>query len=263
MGDRPKFDHIGLFEGIGGFSYAANLAGWSTVAWCEIDEWNQEQLKRLFPNAEPHGDITTTDFTPYRGRIQVLTGGFPCQDASNANQSESRGKGTGGGRTGLVWHMLRAIEEIRPKYVVAENVANILKVNGGRDFGEILTALAGMGYNAEWRVCRSSEKGACHHRARLYLVAYPNSVRLQEGQTFIPFFREKTSPFRWSFAGAIVSIVRPRSWKSEPPLPCLDDGVPGRLVRQQIKAYGNAVDPRIPLSIFQAINEYESSLQLP
>jgi DNA (cytosine-5)-methyltransferase 1 len=190
-------------------------------------------------------------------------GDFPAKMPLTPTSRKVAARAQGGGRTGLVWYMLRAIEEIRPKYVVAENVANILKVNGGRDFGEILTALAGMGYNAEWRVCRSSEKGACHHRARLYLVAYPNSVRLQERQTFIPFFREKTSPFRWSFAGAVVSIVRACSWKSEPPLPCLDDGVSGRLVRQQIKAYGNAVDPRIPLSIFQAINEYESSLQIP
>ena len=253
--------HLGLFEGIGGFSLAARWAGWSTVAWCEIDEWNQEQLRRLFPNAEPHGDITTTDFTPYRGRVQVLTGGFPCQDASNANQSESRGKGTGGGRTGLVRHMLRAMEEIRPKYLVAENVANILKVNGGRDFGEILSALAGMGYNAEWRVCRSSEKGACHHRARLYLVAYPDSIRITKRETFIPHVSEAPTPFPWRAFGAVVSIVRGSSRKNEPPIPCLDDGVSGRLVRQQIKAYGNAVDPNIPLSIFEAINEYEATRQ--
>lgn len=255
---KKKPNHIGLFEGIGGFSYAGQKAGYDTVAWCEIDEWNQEQLRRLFPTATGHGDITTTDFTPYRDLIHILTGGFPCQDASNANQSESRGKGTRGGRTGLVWHMLRAIEEIRPKYVVAENVANILKVNAGRDFGEILTALAGMGYNAEWRVCRSSEKGACHHRARLYLVAYPSSVRLQKGQTFIPYIHEETTPFMWNFAGAVVSIVRGSSRKNEPPIPCLDNGIPGRLVRQQIKAYGNAVDPNIPMSIFQAINDFEN-----
>ena len=194
--------------------------------------------------------------------------GFKCsQEASHVRtlptptNRKVAVRAQGGGRTGLVRHMLRAIEEIRPKYVVAENVANILKVNGGRDFGEILSALAGMGYNAEWRVCRSSEKGACHHRARLYLVAYPNSIRITKRETFIPYVSEAPTPFPWRAFGTVVQIVRGSSRKNEPPLPCVDDGVSGRLVRQQIKAYGNAVDPNIPLSIFEAINEYEFIIQ--
>jgi DNA (cytosine-5)-methyltransferase 1 len=155
--------------------------------------------------------------------------------------------------------MFRAIEEIRPKYVVAENVANILKVNGGRDFGEILSTLARMGYNAEWRVCRSSEKGAPHHRARCYLVAYPDSIRIEKGQTFIPYVQETIKAFSWRSFGAVVQVFRGGKWKDEPPIACLDDGVSGRLVRDAIQAYGNAVSPDVPLSIFQAINQYEES----
>lgn len=251
-------NHIGLFEGIGGFSLAAEKMGWNTIAWCEWNEFCQDQLKNHFSNAKGHGDIRTTDFTIYRGKCDVLTGGFPCQDASIAKQNGGE-SGLDGERTGLWWHMARAIEEIRPKYVVAENVANLLKINGGRDFGKILTELARMGYNAEWRVCRASEKGAPHHRARLYLVAYPNSIRMQPGETFIPYVSEKASPIGWRFVGAIVPLVRSGSWKSEPPIPVVDDGLSGKLVRNQIKAAGNAIVHQVALQIFKAIEQYEKA----
>jgi DNA (cytosine-5)-methyltransferase 1 len=252
--------HLGLFEGIGGFSCAARWAGWSTVAWCEWNPFGQKVLRHHFPNAQGHGDITQTDFTIYRGRVDIITGGFPCQDASNANQSASRGSGTDGERTGLVAHMLRAIEEIRPRYVVAENVANILKVNGGRDFGKILTELARMGYNAEWRVYRACEKGSPHKRSRCFMVIYPDSIRLQAGQTFLPYVQEEVEPYAWNFARASVQIFRGGSWKTEPPILLMDDGIPGGLHSEGIKAYGNAIVPQIALSIFSAIQDFEDGV---
>ena len=154
--------------------------------------------------------------------------------------------------------MCRAIREIRPKYVVAENVANILKTNGGSDFRSILTELAGMGYNAEWRVCRASEIGAPHHRSRLYLVAYSNSIRIKQTETFFSHVSEEASSFSWRAFGTTIQIVRGGSWNSEPPIPCLVDGVSSKLVRESIKAYGNAVVPEIPYRIFKAIQEYEN-----
>jgi DNA (cytosine-5)-methyltransferase 1 len=249
--------HIGLFEGIGGFSLAARWAGWETIAWCEWNEFGQKVLRHHFPTATGHGDITQTDFTIYRGKCDVLTGGFPCQDASIANQSQTRGAGINGNRTGLVREMFRAIEEIRPKYVVAENVANILKTNGGRDFGEILSTLAKMGYNAEWRVCRASEQGAPHKRARCFMVIYPDSIRLQAGETFIPYVQEKVKPLPWNFAGTTVSIVRGGRWEDKPPVLLLDDGLPPQLHQESIKAAGNAIVPQVAFQIFQAINQYE------
>ena len=149
--------------------------------------------------------------------------------------------------------MLRAIKEIRPRYIVAENVANFLKVNGGSDFRTALTELARLGYNAEWRICRASEVGAPHHRARLYLVAYPDSLRLDERQTFFSYVREEASPVSWEFAGTTVQIVRGGSWKTEPPVLCVDDGLSGKLVRQQLHGYGNAIVPQIAFAIFKAI----------
>lgn len=249
--------HIGLFEGIGGFSLAARWAGWETVAWCEIEPFCQQTLIEHFPNAKQHHDITKTDFTIYRGQCDVLTGGFPCQDASIANQT-SKEKGIKGERTGLWEHMARAIDEIRPRYVVAENVANILKTNRGEDFYKILSALSGMGYNAEWRVCYASERGAPHKRKRLYLVAYPNSIRMQQGETFIPYVQEKVKPKSWGVIGAIIQTIRSGYWETEPPFLSVDDGVPGKMVRQAIKAGGNAIVPQVAYQIFKAINQFEN-----
>jgi DNA (cytosine-5)-methyltransferase 1 len=102
-------NHIGLFEGIGGFSLAARWMGWETIAWCEWNEFGQKVLKHHFPKAQPHGDITKTDFTIYRGQCDVLTGGFPCQPYSLA------GKRKGKEDDRHLWpEMLRAIREIQP-----------------------------------------------------------------------------------------------------------------------------------------------------
>src|SRR5687767_12764897 len=101
--------HLGLFEGIGGFSLAARWMGWETIAWCEINPFCQKVLKHHFPNAAAHSDIITTDFTIYKGRVDILTGGFPCQPYSVAGKQE------GDDDHRHLWpHMLRAIREVRP-----------------------------------------------------------------------------------------------------------------------------------------------------
>lgn len=118
--------HIGLFEGIGGFSLAAKWMGWETVAWCEWSPFCQQVLKYHFPDAEGFGDITKTDFLKYANKIDILTGGFPCQPYSLAGKR----KGTEDERH--LWpEMLRAIREIQPKWVVGENVSGIINVPFG------------------------------------------------------------------------------------------------------------------------------------
>lgn len=245
--------HGSLFSGIGGFDLAAEWMGWENVFHCELNEFGKGVLKYYWPESISYGDITKTDFSIHRRKIDILTGGFPCQDASNANQSETRGSGATGERTGLISQMLRAIEEIRPRFVVAENVSNILRTNGGKDFGRILDSLARMGYNAEWRVVHASEKGAPHKRSRCFMVIYSNSIRLQEGQTFIPYVQEKIEPYSWNFAGTSVQIFRGGSWKTEPPILLVDDGLPSKLHQEGIKAYGNAIVPQVAFTIFKAI----------
>lgn len=249
--------HGSLFSGIGGFDLAAERQNIKNTFHCEWIESKRKILEHHFPNTDSHGDITKTDFIIYRGRVDILSGGFPCQDASIAKQDGKGQQGLKAERTGLFFEMLRAIREIRPRYVVAENVANILKTNGGQDFSTILTELSGMGYNAEWRVCRASDVGAPHHRARLYLVAYPNSVRLEPGQSFFSYVHTPSSPFTWKPAGTPVQIVRGGTWQSEPPALCVDDGVSSKLVRESLHGYGNAIVPEIAEMIFKRIKEVD------
>ena len=252
--------HGSLFSGIGGFDLAAEWMGWENKFHCEFEEYKKEKLKQNFPKSISHGDITKTDFTIYKGEIDILTGGFPCQDASIAKQHGEGQQGLQGSRTGLFFEMVRAIEEIKPKYVVAENVANFLKVNGGKDIRTTLSELARMGYNAEWRVCRASEVGAPHHRARLYLVAYPSSIRLQPSISFFSILQAKASPISWKPYGTSIQISRSGYWESEPPVLCLDDGLSSKLVRQQLHGYGNAIVPQVAFQIFKSIEQYETIL---
>jgi hypothetical protein len=115
--------------------------GWETLAWCEWNEFGQKVLRHHFPNAEGFGDITKTDFTKYANRIDILTGGFPCQPYSLA------GKRLGKEDDRHLWpEMLRAIREIQPTYVVGENVFGIVNWNGGLVFNEVQADLEAEGY---------------------------------------------------------------------------------------------------------------------
>lgn len=138
-----------------------------------------------------------------------------------------------------------------------------LKLGGGADARTILGKLAGLGYNAEWRICRASEVGAPHHRARLYIIAYSNSIRLSEKQTFFSHVAEERLPFEWKPYGTAIQIARANSWNGEPPILCLDDGLSIKLDAEHIHGYGNAVVPQIPFKIFQAIQEYENQHRTP
>lgn len=256
--------HASLFSGIGGFDLASEWLGWENIFHCEIDPFCQKVLKYHFPNSICYEDIKKTDFTKHRGTIDVLSGGFPCQDASIAKQNGNKQKGLEGDRTGLWKEMFRAIEEIKPKYIVAENVENILRTNNGRDFRTILSNLASLGYNAEWRVTRSSEVGACHNRSRMFLVAYSERIRLSENKSFFANVVEKVSQGRRLLARTTSSVGI--SWPHEPGVCFVDDGISDRLDgitfskwrNESIKAAGNTIVPEIALQIFKAIKQFES-----
>jgi DNA (cytosine-5)-methyltransferase 1 len=249
--------HGSLFSGIGCAELASSWMGWENKFHCDIAEVSQRTIKHYWPESESYGDITKTDFTIWRGRIDILTGSFPCQDVSNGKQHGARQLGLEGDRTGLWREMVRAIEEIQPRYVRAENVSAILSTNDGRDFRSILNELARLGYNAEWRVTRASEVGACHHRSRMYLVAYPRHIRLQENESFFAFVDSQKGQERRRIAGTTASVGV--SWPPQPEFSGVDDGLSKRLVSESIKAYGNTIMPQIDYAIFQAIQAYEDS----
>lgn len=159
--------HASLFSGIGGFDLAAEWAGWDNKFNCEIDRFCRQVLKYHFPNAVQYEDIKTTDFTIWRGRIDVLTGGFPCQPFSTAGKR----KGTADNR--YLWpEMLRAIREICPRWVVGENVFGIVNWSEGLVFEQVQADLEAEGYKVQAFVIPACAVGANHRRDRTWFVAH-------------------------------------------------------------------------------------------
>lgn len=158
--------HLGLFEGIGGFSLAARWMGWQTLAWCEWNDFGQRVLRHHFPEAEGFGDITKTNFEKYYGKIDIITGGFPCQPYSMA------GKRKGKDDERHLWpEMLRVIREVSPRFVVGENVLGLVNWSGGLVFEEVQADLEAQGYEVLPFVLPAAGVGAPHRRDRVWFVA--------------------------------------------------------------------------------------------
>ena len=167
--------HGSLFSGIGGFDLAAEWMGWDNVFHCEWNEFGARVLHHYWPEAISYHDITTTDFTIHRGTIDILTGGFPCQPYSAA------GKRKGKDDARHLWpHMLRAIREIRPRYVVGENVGGLLTWNAGLVFDEVQSELESEGYEVIAFVLPACAVGAPHKRDRVWIVAHADRERCTE-----------------------------------------------------------------------------------
>jgi DNA (cytosine-5)-methyltransferase 1 len=163
--------HGSLFSGIGGFDLAAEWAGWDNIFHCEIEPFPQRVLKYYWPNAISYGDITQTDFTIYRGQIDVLTGGFPCQPFSLAGKR----KGTEDHRN--LWpEMLRAIQEIQPVWIVGENVPGLINWSGGLVFEQVQVDLENEGYEVTPYILPACSKDAPHKRERVWFVAYSGNI---------------------------------------------------------------------------------------
>ena len=158
-----------LFSGIGGFELGFEREGFETKWFIENNEYCQAVLRKNFPNIPIYEDIREVDFRKLE-RINILTGGFPCQDISCANP---RGKGIEGERSGLWSYYAKAIREIRPEYAVIENVPML----ANRGLNVVLRDLAENGYDAEWFCLRASDFGALHRRERLFVITHPNHQR--------------------------------------------------------------------------------------
>ena len=164
---------LDLFSGIGGFSLGLEAAGMTTVAFCEREPFCQAVLKKHWPDIPCHDDVTTLDGKQYNGTIDVIAGGFPCQDISLAG----KGAGLAGERSGLWFEYLRIIKEVQPRYVIIENVSALRS----RGLEEVLRSLNEIGYDAEWHCITASAVGAPHRRDRIWIVAHARSARRDEG----------------------------------------------------------------------------------
>ncbi|MFY4731278.1 DNA cytosine methyltransferase [Nitrospira sp. BLG_2] len=235
---------LDLFSGIGGFSLGLERAGMKTVAFCEIEPYCQAVLLKHWPGVPIYGDVRelTADRLVADGiGVDVICGGFPCQDISFAGS----GLGLAGARSGLWSEFARLIGELRPRYAILENVSALLV----RGMGRVLGDLAGIGYDAEWSIVSACSVGAPHVRRRVFIVAYPDGQHGRKG-LWDSLARE---------GGALQSINgEPRQracWRSRLENPSAlyrgANGLPNGMDRN--RAVGNSITPAIPEMIGRAI----------
>jgi len=160
---------LALFAGAGGGIIGGMLLGWRTVCAVEIEDYPrrvllQRQADGILPRFPIWDDVTTFDGKPWRGKVDVISGGFPCQDISAAG----KGEGITGARSGLWGEMARIIGEVRPRYAFVENSPLLV----GRGLAVVLGDLAAMGYDAKWCIVSASDAGASHRRDRIWILAH-------------------------------------------------------------------------------------------
>jgi len=161
-------NELALFAGVGGGILAGHLLGWRTVAAVEIEDYPrrvllQRQADGLLPRFPIWDDVCTFDGKPWRGKVQVISGGFPCQDISIAGN----GDGLDGERSGMWREMARIIGEVRPQFAFVENSPMLVT----RGLERVLADLTAMGYDSRWGVVSAADIGANHQRRRIWIVA--------------------------------------------------------------------------------------------
>lgn len=242
---------VDVFSGIGGMALGLQRAGMHIAAFCEIDEFCQSVLMKHWPRTPIFTDIRFLNRETLHvagiESVDVVAGGFPCQDISKYNVHATR-QGTDGDRSGLWSEMVRLVSEVRPRYVIVENVTAILSGNNGEWFGRVLGDLATIGYDAEWHCIPAARLGAIHLRDRMWLIAHPHRERL-EG------VGADDDPQVWqgSIQRQIGLYVRDKEQDIKPPVPFVDDGIPDRVAR--LTAIGNAVYPPVAEVLGRAIME--------
>jgi DNA (cytosine-5)-methyltransferase 1 len=261
---------LDLFSGIGGFSLGLErTGGFRTVAFCEIEEFPRRVLAKHWPGVPIYHDVRelTADTLARDGiSVDVICGGFPCQDVSTAGQRA----GLAGARSGLWFEMARLVGELRPHFVIVENTPGLLSLG----MGDVLGELAALGYDAEWECIPAAAVGANHERDRVWIVAYPDGEgeppRALHGQMAglsrtagdsVRAGRAHTegiaeAPRRPRIGTALAAAYGSRGrgeWPPEPDVVRVVDGISDRSHGPRVRALGNAVVPQIPELIGRAI----------
>jgi DNA (cytosine-5)-methyltransferase 1 len=268
---------LDLFSGIGGFSLGLErTGGFKTVAFCEIEPYPRKVLAKHWPEVPCYHDIRelTAEWLAADGiGVDVICGGFPCQDISVAGN----GAGLAGERSGLWAEFARLIGELRPRYAIVENVSALLS----RGLADVLRDLATLRYDAEWHCIPASAVGAPHRRDRIWIVAnrqanaprpdancigsYKPQMHFDGGAEFrheqisvigqvggdvanANGSRFKECGKQWQLA---IQFTQDDQWSTEPDVGRMAHGVSSRVDR--LKGLGNAVVPQIPELIGRAI----------
>ena len=235
-----KLRVLDLFSGIGGFSLGLErTGGFETVAFCEIEEFPRRVLAKHWPEVPCYDDVRTLTAARLAADgigVDVICGGFPCQDISSAGKRA----GLGGARSGLWSEYARLVRELGPRFVIVENSAELL----GFGINDVLADLAPLGFGATWDCIPAAVLGAPHGRDRVWLIAYAEEVEGihepdigDELRRWVSDARNAWPACPWDAPSAAVCRV--------------DDGIPNRVDRTG--SLGNAVVPYIPELIGNAI----------
>jgi DNA (cytosine-5)-methyltransferase 1 len=221
-----------LFAGIGGFDLGLERAGMRVRWQVEAEPFRRAVLRAHWPEVRQYDDVrAVVDPEP----VEVLAGGFPCEDVSHIGLRA----GIGGVKSGLWTEYARLIRQLRPRYVIVENVAGLLTGGG---MGRVLGDLAAIGYDAEWDCVPAAAVGAPHLRARVWILAYP--ALDGDGPPQEPIFAGRDKPGDCSW------------WQTEPRVGRVADGLPNRVDR--LAALGDSLVPQIAEWIGQRILEREA-----
>lgn len=276
---------LDLFSGIGGFALAAEWT-WGDeldiVGFCEIEKYAQKVLQKNFPGVPIHEDITKLNGKDFKN-IDIITGGFPCQDISIAG----KGEGIEGSRSGLWTEMCRIISEVRPRFAIIENVP-MLTIRGGT---RVIADLAEIGYDCEWQIIGADDVGAWHRRKRIWIVAYPRcdgrgnlqqrGVRRNGTRKLAQEINRNTKTIKasrpskksevvpntigkrgcgWDTqrqdaenAGELRRSPKHGYWNIEPNVGRVANGIPNRVDR--LKGLGNAIVPQVAYEIMRRIKD--------
>jgi DNA (cytosine-5)-methyltransferase 1 len=250
-----KLRVLDLFSGIGGFSLGLErTGGFETVAFCEIEPFPRRVLAKHWPEVPCYDDVRTLTAERLAAdgiAVDVITGGFPCQDISTSGRQAGIRDGT---RSGLWSEIVRLTSELRPQFVIVENVSNLLAGPSERPggwFGRVLGDLAALGYDAEWHCIPASRLGASIRRDRVWIIAFSHET----GHSFYDDLRTGADEFRARASSDLGetldcdgfgTVVIPADLRVE-------YEVSDQLVMSRIAALGNAVVPQIPELIGRAI----------
>ena len=270
---------LDLFSGIGGFALAASWV-WKDeldiVGFCEIEEYAQKVLQKNFPEVPIYQDVQELKGKDFKN-IDLITGGFPCQDISIAG----KGAGIEGERSGLWSEMCRIISEVRPKYAIIENVPMLIH----RGLERVLCDLTKIGYDCEWQIIGADDVGAWHRRKRIWIVAYSNRFRKNKQQSrirskSIQSIRKNPNTLRQKISNSSssrrkIGLSKERyrkerdtkkfinnsnrqrgrkakhNWTTEPSVGRVANGIPNRVDR--LKGLGNAIVPQVAKLIMERI----------
>lgn len=255
----PQLTVGDLFSGIGGGHLGLERAGMNVIWHSEIDKYASKVLARHWPSVPNLGDITKIDWSEVE-RPDVVAGGFPCQSVSAAGRQRAQADER------WLWpEFARCIRNLRPSYVIVENVPNLLGVDSGRAAQEVFGDLALLGFDAEWGVLPAASFGAPHLRKRVFVVAYARSEGL-EVERLEPDGHERQATERGGPGGRGTTLAdadevgRGRGtgvigerrwpepedggwWAVEPDVGRMAHGIPGRVDR--IRCLGNSVVPQV------------------